>query len=144
MRNRRLNASQDKTTSSNLADLGWVATRTRCCAAGNSFGWLDVAGREATVNACGVAVARLQGHSRAPHPSNGSEANVGTDPGVPSPASIMLGGGKACRRLMPSDRGGGLVVVAGVTSRHGERESRLQGEGVQRVRRSDAGCGGRW
>jgi hypothetical protein len=31
----------------------------------------DVAGREATVKDCGVAVARLQGHSWAPTPSNG-------------------------------------------------------------------------
>ncbi|EUA52262.1 hypothetical protein I553_2448 [Mycobacterium xenopi 4042] len=28
-RNQRLNASQEKNTSSNLADVGWAATRTR-------------------------------------------------------------------------------------------------------------------
>jgi hypothetical protein len=63
--------------------------------------------------------------------------NVGTDLVVPSPASVMLVGGKACRRLMPPDRGGGSVVVRG-------RESRPHGEGIQRVRRSDAKRGGRW
>ena len=46
---------------------------------------VDVAGREATVNACGVAVAMPQGHSWAPTPSNGSRVNVGTIPAVPSP-----------------------------------------------------------
>src|SRR5687767_6580066 len=71
----------------------------------------DVAGREATVNACGVAVAMLQGHSWAPTPSNGSGVNVGTIPPVPFPGSRRLPGGKAHRRLMPAGGGGGPVVV---------------------------------
>jgi hypothetical protein len=36
------------------------------------------AGGEATRNACGVLVARLQGNSWAPHPSIGRWVNVGT------------------------------------------------------------------
>ncbi len=42
VRNQRLNASQENTTSSNLADLGWVATRTRTArwSGGELFGWL--------------------------------------------------------------------------------------------------------
>ena len=52
------------------------------------------------MKACGVAVARLQGHSWAPTPSKGSRVNVGTIPAVPSPASGLLVGGKARRRLM--------------------------------------------
>ena len=96
----------------------------------------DVADREATVKACGVAVARLQGHSWAPTPSKGSRVNVGTIPAVPSPASSQLVGGKARRRLMPSGWGGGPVVVRG-------RESRSHGEGVQRVRGINADRGGR-
>ena len=49
---------------------------------------------------CGVAVAMLQGQSWAPTPSNGSTVNVGTIPAVLSPASSLLVGGKARRRLM--------------------------------------------
>jgi len=52
--------------------------------------------------------------------------NVGTILAVPSPASGPLVGGKTRRRLMPLGWDGGPVVVRG-------RESRLHGEGVQRV-----------
>ncbi len=131
-----MNASQDETTSSNLVDPGWAAARTFASAEGTP--WLgDVAGREATVNACGVAVAMLQGHSWAPTPSRGSRVNVGTIPAVPSPASSPLAGGKARRRSMPPGWDGGPVVVRG-------RESRPHGEGVQRVRSIHADRGGRW
>ena len=85
---------------------------------------------------CGVVVARLQGHSWAPTPSNGSGVNVGTIPAVPSPASSLLVGGKARRRLMLPGWDGGPVVVRG-------RESRLHGEGVQRVRSIKADRGDR-
>ena len=95
-----------------------------------------VAGREATVKVCGVAVAMLQGHSWSPIPSNGQGVNVGTTSAVPSPASRQLVGGKARRRLMPPGWGGGPVVVRG-------RESRPHGEGAQRVRSINADCGGR-
>jgi hypothetical protein len=136
VRNQRLNAPQDETTSSNLADQGWAAARTSASVGGTL--WLgDVADREATVNACGVAVAMLQGHSWAPTPSKGSRVNVGTIPVAPSPASSQLVGGKARRRPMPSGWGGGPVVVRG-------RESRSHGEGVQRVRSINADRGGRW
>ena len=137
--NQRLNAPQEKTTSSNLADVGWVATRTRTAAMScwGPFGSGDVAGREATVNACGVVVAMLQGHSWAPTPSKGSRMNVGTIPIVPSPASCQLVGRKTCRRSMLSGWDGGPVVVR-------TRESRVHGEGVQCVRSIDAERGGRW
>ena len=140
VRNQRLNASQGNTTSSNLTDLGWVATRTLTAveaAGGGTLRLGDVADREATVNACGVAVAMLQGHSWAPTPLKGSGVNVGTIPAVPSPASSQLVGGKARRRPMPSGWGGGPVVVRG-------RESRSHGEGVQRVRSINADRGVRW
>jgi transposase-like protein len=85
VRNRRLSAPPDETTSSNLADLGWAATRTRAARpAGNPWSG-DVAGREATAKDGGVVVARLQGHSWAPTASNGLRVNVGTIPAVPSP-----------------------------------------------------------
>ena len=57
---------------------------------------------------CGVVVARLQGHSWSPNPSSGSKVNAGTIPVAPSPASMMLAGGKARRRLMPPGWDGGL------------------------------------
>ena len=127
MRNQRLKAPQEWTTSSNLADLGWVAARTRDMSS-RGTPWLgDVAGREAVVKVCGVAAAMLQGHSWVPIPSNGLKVNVGTIPVVPNPVSCQLPGGKVRRRLMPPGWGGGLVVVRG-------RESRPHGEGVQRDR----------
>jgi hypothetical protein len=136
VRNQHLKASKVNATSSNLADLGWVATRIHALAWRTP--WLvDIAGREATVKDCGVVVAMLQGHSWAPNPVERFKVNVGTVPVVPSPASRMLAGGKACRRLMPPGWDGGSVVVRG-------RESRPHGEGVQRVRRSEADRGGRW
>ena len=102
-----------------------------------TLGLGDVAGREATPKACGVGVAMLQGHSWAPTPSKGSGVNVGTVPAVPDPVSSQLVGGNARRRLMPSGWGGGPVVVRA-------RESRVHGEGVQRVRSINADRGGRW
>jgi len=70
--NQRVKASQAKTTSSNLTDLGWVAARTRT-SCGELPRLVNVVGREATPKACGVGVAKLQGHSWAPHPTNGQE-----------------------------------------------------------------------
>ncbi len=137
VRNQRLNASQANSTSSNLADLGWAAARTRGFGRRGTPGPVFVAGREATVKVCGVAVAMLQGHSWAPIPSNGSRVNVGTIPTVPSQASSQLVGGKACRRSMPSGWDGGPVVVRA-------QESCAHGEGVQRVRSNDVERGGRW
>jgi hypothetical protein len=60
--------------SSNPVDSGWFAARTRPPIAGRGTpgsGSL-LAGREATVKVCGVAVARLLGQSRAPNPLIGS------------------------------------------------------------------------
>ena len=96
-----------------------------------------VAGREATVNVCGVAVAMLQGHSWTPTPSNGPRVNVGTISLVPPRQSSRLAGGKARRRLMLAGWDGGPVVVRG-------RESRSHGEGAQRVRSVVVERGGRW
>ena len=81
---------------------------------------------------CGVAVARLQGHSWAPTPLKGSRVNVGTTPSVPAGMA-----GKTCRRSMSAEWGGGPVVVRA-------RESRAHGEGVQCVHGFNAKRGGRW
>jgi hypothetical protein len=133
--NQRMNASQELTTCPKSDGYGWVCgahlhevQRTPCS--------VDIADREATVNACGVTVAKPQGHSWAPHPLNGSGVNVGTTPAVPSPVSNQLVGGKTCRRLMLAGWDGGVVVVRG-------RESRLHGEGPQRVRSDRADRGDR-
>ena len=136
MRNQRQKASQELTTSSNLADVGWAAvrTRTRC---GKLFGSVDVTDREATPKVCGVGVAKPQGHSWAPPLSNGSIVNVGTILAVPESAGFLPAGGKVRRRLMSPGWGGGPVLVR-------DRESRLHGEGVQRVCSIHAACGGRW
>ena len=85
---------------------------------------------------CGVTVTRPQGHSWAPNPTNGSGVNVGTIPTVPSSVSSQLTDGKVCCRLIPTEWGGGVVVVRG-------RESRLHGEGPQHVRSIQADRGDR-
>ncbi len=128
-------ASQAKTTSSNLTDVGWVAART-LVTHGELLRLVNVAGREATSKVCGVDVAKLQGHSWAPNPTNGSGGNVGTIPVVPFPASSLLGGGKVRCRPMPPGWGVGPGVVR-------VRENRSHGEGVQRVRSVAAARGGR-
>ena len=56
-------------TSSNLTDLGWAAVRTATTMIRSlrELGvWLMSPDSEATVKACGVAVAMPQGHSWAP------------------------------------------------------------------------------
>jgi hypothetical protein len=138
VRNQRLNAPQDETTSSKSGGSGLGCNaHPHDEVVGRGTLWLgDVADREATVKACGVAVAMLQGHSWAPTPSNGSRVNVGTIPAVPSPASSLLVDGKARCRPMRSGWDGGPVVVR-------DRESRSHGEGVQRVRSIHADRGGR-
>ena len=96
-----------------------------------------VVGPEAMAKVCGVAVAKLQGHSWTPTPSKGSRVNVGTISQDPFSTGSMLVGGRARRRLVLARWGGGPVVVR-------DRESRSHGEGVQRVRSIDASRGGRW
>lgn len=132
-----MKAPQDESTSSNLADLGWVAARTRDRWLRGTLGLVDVAGPEAVVKVCGVAAAMLQRHSWVPIPSNGRKVNVGTIPVVPNPVSCQLPGGKARRRLMLPGWGGGPVVVRG-------RESRPHGEGVQRDRSAAVLMGDHW
>ena len=126
-------------TSSNLVDLGWVATRTRMTlwSCRGTLRPVRVAGRETMVNACGVTVVMLQGHSWAPNPLNGSRVNVGTTVAVPVPAGSQPVGGKTHRQSMRSGWDGGPVVVRA-------RESRAHGEGVQRVRSVNVDRGGRW
>jgi hypothetical protein len=136
VRNQCLKASQEQSTSSNLADLGWVAMRVReVC--GQLPVSITVVGGEAMLKVCGVGMAKSQGQSWAPNLSSGHAVNVGTVPPVPSPASLGLADGNARRRRMPVGQGGGPVVV-----RAGE--SPVHGEGVQWVRGRRAERGDRW
>jgi len=133
--NQRMNASQERTTSSKSDGYG-LGCGAHLHEVRRTPWSIDIVDREATVNACGVAVAKPQGQSWAPHPLNGSRMNVGTTPAVPYPASSQLVGGKTCRSLMLPEWGGGVVVVRG-------RESRPHGEGPQRVCSNRAERGGR-
>jgi hypothetical protein len=101
--------------------LGRSAHPHRQFGAGNSWIGIAVVDREATVKVCGVTVAMLQGQSWAPHPSSGSEVNVGTNLMAPLPDALRALGGKARCQLMPSGWDGGPVVVRG-------RESRLHAD----------------
>ena len=87
------------------------------------------------MNACGVVVAKRQGHSWAPPWSSGHAVNVGTVPALPYPTVFGPTGGKARRRLMAPGWDGGSVVVRG-------RESRSHGEGTQQAGRAVAGRSG--
>ena len=59
--------SQERATSSNLTDMGWVAARSHGLPVTNSFVGTYVANWEAAVKACGVTAAKLQGYSGARH-----------------------------------------------------------------------------
>lgn len=91
--------------------------------------------QEATVKACGVVVARLQEEKLGAHPVNRSMVNVGTAAEPPHLSPSRGESGKARRQLMTRQRDGALVVVRG-------RESRLHGEGGQRVRNHRTGMPG--
>jgi hypothetical protein len=132
----------NRPTSSNLADMGWVAARTeRRCAGRELLAGVDTPRREATVNAHGVAVAMLLGQSWAPTPSIGCVVNVGTARYRPSFAQPARKGAGSLPAV-GAGWGGGSVVVAGVTTRHGGRESRPQGEGGQQAGSEEAGMPG--
>ena len=90
------------------------------------------------MNAHGVAVAMPLGQSWTPTPSTGRVVNVGTvrcRPRRVQPVRERAGALLA----VGIGRGGGLVVVAGVTTRQGGRESRPQGEGGQQVSSRSSG-----
>ena len=92
-------------------------------------------GKEATGKVCGVPVARLQGNSWAPTPSIGCVVNVGTVAVPPHLLTGQVSGGQDRRRLMVRRQDGAPVVVR-------DRESRLHGEGGQRVRSVGIGTPG--
>jgi hypothetical protein len=70
--NQRMKASQEQATSLNLTDMGWVAVQIRTATCGELFGGSMSPAAEATVKACGVAVAKPQGQSWTPNLWSGS------------------------------------------------------------------------
>ena len=113
-------------TGSNLVDMGRTATHTQ-----PAIGWVtptsDYRGRsgghEESLRRTRGEVA---GEELGTNPVDRLMVNVGTTLGLPFPPHGQWGGGQARCRLMAPGWGGVLVVVRG-------RESRLHGEGAQRV-----------
>lgn len=56
--NQRMKASQERATSYNLTDMGWVTTRIGAPVSRTPWS-VDVVDREAMVKVCGVAMAKL-------------------------------------------------------------------------------------
>ena len=102
----------------------------------------EIAGPEAMVKVCGVAMARLPGHSWAPTSSTGRMSERGNRLGSPSWLAIQVASGQVRRRLMTRWRDGASVLVVGVATHQGGRESRPQGEGRQQVRSRGVGMPG--
>jgi len=127
---------------SNLVDLGRNAAHAVREVDGRGLrSRPNAAGGEVARRACGGLAAMLQGEELVAHPVNRYVVNVGTVPVSPFP-SPPGGGGQARCRLMAPGRGGGSVVVVGVTTHHGGRESRPQGKGTQQASRAVAGMPG--
>lgn len=124
---------------------GWVGQQrapTEQIAVGDSQDRWQIAGPEAMVKVCGVAMARLPGHSWAPTSSTGRMSERGNRLGSPSWLASQVASGQVRRRLMTRRRDGASVLVVGVATHQGGRESRPQGEGRQQVRSRGVGMPG--
>ena len=108
MRNQRLNASQDNPPA-RIWQIWAGLHRAPDHRVGELPGRRMSSLREATVKACGVAVAMVQGHSWVPIPPIDHMVNVGTRPPIPDQGSGSRPGvgGKVRRRLVPAAGGGG-------------------------------------
>jgi hypothetical protein len=115
---------------SNLADAGRCAARGLAVEVGSTPKLVDCAGEEATVKACGVAVAMLPGQSWVTSLVDRSLGERGNHLRSPSPPASQVGGGQVRGQLWIVRWGGGPVVVR-------PRESRGHGEGGQHVGRED-------
>jgi len=118
----------------NLAD-GSVSSARPPAMVGDSQGRWQIAGPEAMVKVCGVAMARLPGYSWAPPSSTGRMSERGNRLRSPSWMAIQVASGQARRRLRAARRDGAFVLVRG-------RESRPHGEGRQQVRSVGVGMPG--
>ena len=131
MRNQWLNAPQDTTADPKPGGHGSDRTAHPMIpwAVGELHGWVKSLVGEATVRACGVVVAMVQGHSWVPIPSKGladERGNRSGSPGRPPPPAAHRCGWTHGLSNGPG-RGGGPVVLRG-------RESRPLGEGAQQDR----------
>ena len=127
----------------NLADMGRSAARARRADRGGRLRMPEeIAGPEAMVKVCGVAMARLPGHSWSPTSSTGRMSERGNRLGSPSWWANQVASGQVRRRLMTRRRDGASVLVVGLTPHQGGRESRPQGEGRQQVRSRGVGMPG--
>ena len=126
-------------TGSNLVDMGRATVRADRFGCGRRLRsrLLTSVGR-LSPQCCGFGDGEAVAAELGADPANRHIVNVGTVPVSPFPASSLLVGGQAHRRLTTPGWGGGSVVVRG-------RESRPHGEGTQRVRSCCDGMpGGRW
>jgi hypothetical protein len=127
----------------NLADMGRSAACARRLGRGGRLRRPgEIAGPKAIVKDCGVAMARLPGHSWAPSSMTGRMSERGNRLGSPSWLAVQAASGQVRRRLMIRRRGGAFVVVVGLAPHQGGRESRPQGEGRQQVRSRGVGMPG--
>ena len=125
-------------TGSNLVDVGRATVRDGfyCGKRRLRSRLLTSVGRP-SLHICGFGDGEAVAADLGADPANRDTVNVGTLVGSPFPPPGQGGGGQAHRQLMAWRGGGGSVVVRG-------RESRLHGEGIQRVRRlCDGMLGGR-
>jgi hypothetical protein len=126
-------------TGSNLADLGRATVRAALYSRGQRLRSrpLMSVGRPSP-RCCGFGGGEAVAAELGADPVDRHTVNVGTLVGLPSPASSLLVGGQAHRRLTAPGGGGGSVIVRG-------RVCRPHGEGTQRVRSCcDGTPGGRW
>src|SRR5207302_2584078 len=89
----------------NLADMGRSAARAHRSGRGGRLRMPgEIAGTEAMVKVCDVAMARLPGHSWAPTSTTGRMSERGNRLGSPSWLAIQLASGQVRRRLMTRRR----------------------------------------
>ena len=130
-------------TGSNLVDMGRAVVR-----ADHRWTWTATSHpvSDAGTEALGESLRRTQGEATGEKlgtaPTDRNTVNTGTAPRSPSPMPSQGVDGQAHRQPRTWAWGGAVVVVAGVTTRHGERESRSQGQGRQRVRSDRTGMPG--
>lgn len=126
-------------TGSNLVDLGRATVRDGFYCGGRRLrSRLSMPVGRPSPQCCGFGGGEAVAAKLGADPVDRDIVNVGTLPGLPSLPSIGLGGGQAHRQLTTPAGGGGSVVVRA-------RESRVHGEGTQRVRSDrDRMSGGRW
>jgi len=122
-------------TGSNLVDMGRAAVRADLIDGEATLTPATCVGQEAIGECLRRTRGEAAGEELGAHPADWHMVNAGTVPGSPQPPPGQGGGGQAHRRLMVPGWDGGSVVVRG-------RESRLHGEGIQRVRSEVTGMPG--